>query len=322
MINFHRNTKYRATPALREILQETRLHASDFIYPIFLIPGKNKKKAIPSMPDIFQFSINNLLKEIEQVYAKGIKAFLLFGVPDKKKLEISFNEKEFVFKGIQKIKKTFPDIVLITDICLCSYTDNGHCGVFTKKKEKLDNDKSINILAKIAIAHAKAGADIVAPSAMQDGQVFAIRDALDKNEQKNKLILSYAAKFASSFYGPFRDAADCAPQAGDRKAYQLPFTNSKETLLKVQADFREGADMLMVKPALAYLDIIAKVKEQFPTPLAAYNVSGEYAMLKNIQAKNKDQGNIMIFESLTAIKRAGADLIISYHARDIDEILK
>ena len=315
---FHRNTKYRATPALREILQATRLHASDFVYPIFLIPGKNKKMEIPSMPDIFQFSIDELLKEIESVYAKGIKAFLLFGVPDKKDIKIAFDEKEFVFKGIQKIKKTFPDIILITDVCLCSYTANGHCGV--TKGDKLDNDASINILAQIAAAHSQAGADIVAPSAMMDGQVAAIRNKLDKNNQKNTLILSYAAKFASSFYGPFRDAALCAPQIGDRKSYQLPFSNSNEALLKVQAEFREGANMLMVKPALAYLDIIAKVKEKFLVPIVAYNVSGEYAILKNIQKKNKDQGDKMIIETLTGIKRAGADLIISYHAKNIEHI--
>ena len=319
-MTFHRNTNYRQTPVLRELLQETRLYASDFIYPIFLIPGKNKKIEIPSMPDIFQFSIDELLKEIEFVYKQGVQSFLLFGVPDEKNLEIAMSENEFVFKGIQKIKQAFPDIVLITDVCLCSYTTNGHCGVF--KDNKLDNDASIKILSQIAITHAQAGADIIAPSAMMDGQVTAIRSALDNASQKNTLILSYAAKFASSFYGPFRDAADCAPQTGDRKSYQLPYTNTNEALLKVEADFNEGADMLMVKPALAYLDIIAKVKEKFSVPLVAYNVSGEYAMLKNIQKQDKEQGNKMIIEALTGIKRAGTNLIISYFAKYINKILK
>lgn len=317
---FRRNTKYRHTAAIRDLLQETRLNVLDFVYPVFLIPGKNKKKRISSLPSIYQFSIDRLLKEIEFVHEKGIRTFLLFGVPDKKNIEIAFSEKEFIFKGIQAIKKSFPEITLITDVCLCSFTTSGHCAVF--EGIELNNDKTIDILAKIATSHVKAGADIVAPSAMQDGQVAAIRGSLDQNIFKNALILSYAAKFASNLYNPFREAARCTPQFGNRKSYQLPFSNTNEAMLKVKTDFEEGADMLMIKPALAYLDIISKVKQEFPVPVVAYNVSGEYAMLKNIQIKDKAYGNKLILEILTSIKRAGADLIISYHARDIDKILK
>lgn len=313
-MQFNRNANYRLTSARRNLFQETRFNSADFIYPLFLIPGEKQKKEIKTMPDIFQFSLDNILAEIEECLKIGLKSFLLFGVPEEKNVKQVYAKNNFLIKAIEKIKKTFGDeIVLITDICLCSYTDTGHCGIF--KNEKLDNDLSIKIFAQMAAAHAEAGADIVAPSAMMDGQVFAIKEALVKNSLKNTLVLSYAAKFASSFYGPFRDAAECAPQFGDRRSYQLPFANSREALNKVKNDIEEGADAIIIKPVLAYLDILKEVKNKFSLPVFAYNVSGEYAIFKNLEEKNPEQAKKLIEEILISIKRAGADAIITYHAK-------
>lgn len=318
---FHRNTNYRRTAPLRNLFQEVRLHPADFVYPLFLIPGNNRKEAIVDMPDIYRQSLDGIFAEIEQLIPKGITAFLLFGVPDEKNPEVAFAERGFLVAGIRQIKQRFPDIVLITDICLCSYTAHGHCGHLDTLGE-IDNDATILTLGKIAAAHAAAGADIVAPSAMCDGQITAIRSALNNSGQAKTLIMSYAAKFASHFYGPFREAAHCAPAMGNRKSYQLPYPNRREALQKVQAECDEGADILMVKPALLYLDIIREVRENFLQPVAAYNVSGEYASLRKMAEKDPAAGRQIIREALMAIKRSGADIIISYHAKDITGLLE
>jgi porphobilinogen synthase len=324
----YRLRRLRKNENLRKLFSETKLSISDFVMPYFVIEGKNVKQEINSMPGIFRYSIDQLLKEVEEIYKLGVLSVLLFGVPNRKD-EIgsyAYSKDGIVQKAIKAIKKEIPDIVVITDVCLCSYTTHGHCGLlsFSRKKESnqrktyyIDNDATLEVLAKIALSHAEAGADIVAPSAMMDGQVQAIRKILDKNGFKDVAIMSYSAKYASSFYGPFREAADSSPKFGDRKSYQMNYCNIKEALREIETDINEGADIVMVKPALSYLDVIRAIKEKFNVPLAAYNVSGEYSMVKAAAQKNWLDEKSVALEILTSIKRAGADIIITYWAKDV-----
>lgn len=305
---------------LRFLVRETKLSVDDFIVPIFVDENIKKPLEIPSMPNYFRIPLDSVVKEIEACLDKNLKTFILFGIPSyKDEFGTSAYDKNGVIqRALRSIKSEFDDVVLITDVCLCEYTSHGHCGIV--KGTQILNDETLPLLAKIAISHAEAGADIVAPSAMMDGMVKAIRDGLDEEGYKDTAIMSYAAKYASNFYSPFREAAESGFKFGDRKSYQMDFHNSNEALREVELDIKEGADIIMVKPALAYLDIIYKVKQKFKFPTAAYNVSGEYSMIKaaiKLGWLNED----VIYEILTAIKRAGADLIITYHAKEIADFL-
>jgi len=321
----YRLRRLRKNENLRKLFSETKLSISDFVMPYFVIEGKNVKQEINSMPGIFRYSIDQLLKEVEEIYKLGVLSVLLFGVPNRKD-EIgsyAYSKDGIVQKAIKAIKKEIPDIVVITDVCLCSYTTHGHCGLLSfSRKNYIDNDATLEVLAKIALSHAGAGADIVAPSAMMDGQVQAIRKILDKNGFKDVAIMSYSAKYASSFYGPFREAADSSPKFGDRKSYQMNYCNIKEALREIETDINEGADIVMVKPALSYLDVIRAIKEKFNVPIAAYNVSGEYSMVKAAAQKNWLDEKSVVLEILTSIKRAGADIIITYWVKDVAEWVK
>jgi porphobilinogen synthase len=314
--------RLRRTDALREMLQETRVHPTDLIYPLFVVPGRHVKKEIPFFPDNFHFSSDLLAKEAESVAMLGIPTVLLFGLPQNKDKTGSgaYSARGVVQKAIREIKRSLPELVIVTDVCLCEYTEHGHCGVIVDGH--VDNDKTLELIARTALSHAEAGADIVAPSAMMDGQVATIRSELDANGFKDTIIMSYAAKYASAFYGPFREAAECAPRFGDRRAYQLDPHNMRQALREVELDIQEGADIVMVKPALSYLDIIAHVRYRFHYPVAAYNVSGEFAMVKAAAQKGWLDEASCVREVLTAIKRAGADLIITYHAKEAARWLK
>lgn len=295
------------------------LKPDDFIYPYFVIPGRNKKEKINSFPGVYRYSTDTLLKEIRELKGLGINKILLFGIPERKdNLGSSAYKKDNITAiAIEKIKRDFPGLTIYTDVCLCSYTSHGHCGLLKNTKKEIDNKRTIDTLSKIALSHAKAGADWVAPSAMAKGQVLKIREALDKSGYNNTKILAYSAKFASNFYGPFRNAADSAPKFGDRRTYQLNFGNTEEALEEIDDDIKEGADMVMVKPALSYLDVIKEASQRFHFPLAAYNVSGEYVMVKyGAQLGFWDEKKIVL-EVLTSIKRSGANIIITYHAKDV-----
>ncbi|MBI3072094.1 MAG: porphobilinogen synthase [Deltaproteobacteria bacterium] len=307
--------RLRRTPALRRLFTETRLSRDNLIEPFFVVPGKSVRAAIPSMPAVYRFSVDTLLTEVEETAKLGIPAVLLFGVPDKKdpRATLTAQKTGVVPTAIKALKKAFPDLVVMTDVCVCSYTNHGHCGIVVGGE--VDNDATLPILAKMAVSHADAGADVVAPSAMMDNQVAAIRAGLDAAGHTKTLLLSYAAKFASAFYGPFRDAATSTPQFGDRRGYQMAPPNVREALREIEVDIAQGADAVMVKPALAYLDVIRAARERFPLPLAAYNVSGEYAMLKAASANGWIEEERAMLEMLTAIRRAGADTIITYFAR-------
>jgi len=298
------------------------LDPSDFIYPYFVVSGKNKEEKIKSFPGIFRFSIDRLLEDLKNLRSLGLNKILLFGVPNNKDAigTSAYSEDNIITSAVKKIKERFPGIIVMTDVCLCAYTSHGHCGIVMGNV--IDDKKTIEILAKIALSHAQAGADWVAPSAMAKWQVAAIRKELDKNGYRSTKILGYSAKFASNFYGPFRNAAGSKPKFGDRSSYQLNYADGKLALDEITADIKEGADAVMVKPALSYLDIIKSAKLKFRKPLAAYNVSGEYVFVKN-GAKTGlwDEKNI-VFEIVTSIKRAGADYIITYHAKDIARWLK
>lgn len=300
---------------IRDWVSETVLHPKHIILPYFVVEGRNVKKEIRSMPGVYHLSLDYLLKDLKEVY--GIKAILLFGIPKTKDAKGSegYKKNGVVQKAIKAIKKKYKDLIIMTDVCLCGYTSHGHCGMVENKR--IDNDKTLKILAKIAVSHAEAGADFVAPSAMVDGQVRAIRQALDKQGFQNTGILAYSAKYASNFYGPFREALNSAPQFGDRKRYQMDFRNAQEALREIKQDIDEGADIVMVKPALAYLDIIYRAKEKFNVPIAAYNVSGEYNMIKKLADGDKVREKELALEVLTSIKRAGADLIISYFSKEV-----
>lgn len=314
--------RLRKNEAFRKMVRETHVQVDDFIYPIFVRSGKGKKVDISSMPGVVQYSIDSACKELEEVQSLSIPAILLFGLPDKKDEfgSEAHAPQGIVQQAIRDIKKSFPDLVIITDICLCAYTDHGHCGMITDGV--VDNDRTLQILQKIALSQAEAGADMVAPSDMMDGRVGAIRTALDNGGFSHIPIMSYAAKFASQFYGPFRDAADSAPQFGDRRSYQMDPANVSEALREIALDIEEGADIVMVKPALAYLDVIFRAKQKFDYPLAAYNVSGEYSMVKAAAMKGMVEEEEIMMEILQSIKRAGADFIITYFAKDAAKLLQ
>ena len=306
----------RDLPALRSLAQETRISVSDFIYPIFVTHGRGVQNPIDPMPGMHQLSLDNLIREVGEVASLGIDAVLLFGLPANKDAEgtEAYEPDGIVQEAIRAIKQTIPEMLVITDVCLDEFTDHGHCGVI--RDGRVDNDATLELLARMAVCQAEAGADVVAPSAMMDGQVAAIREGLDGNGFEHLPIMAYSAKYASSFYGPFRVAADSAPQFGDRRGYQMDIANSREALREIRMDIDEGADMIMVKPALAYLDVISEARREFGYPMAAYNVSGEYAMVKAAAENEWIDGQRITLEILTAIKRAGADMIISYHAKE------
>lgn len=318
----YRARRLRRTETIRRMVREVQLDPEDFILPFFVRPGKEVKTPITSMPGVFQLSIDSLLKELKEPVERGIPAILLFGIPEKKDAVGSegYAKNGIVQQAVRAIKKTYKDLVVITDVCLCEYTDHGHCGVI--RDRDVDNDETLDLLAKMAVSHAAAGADIVAPSDMMDGRVSAIREALDEAAFEWVPIMSYAAKYASAFYGPFRDAAESPPKFGDRRSYQMDPANSDEAIREVAMDVDEGADIIMVKPALPYLDVIWRVRNTFDLPLAAYNVSGEFAMIKAAAQNGWIDHDRCMMEALTSIKRAGADLIISYHALEAVRILQ
>jgi porphobilinogen synthase len=317
----YRARRLRKNENFRRLIRETKLSVDDLVYPLFAVTGKSVKKPITSMPGQFQLSVDYIAKEAQKAHDLGIPAVLLFGIPAKKDEMATgaFAKDGIVQQAVKRIKNEVPDILVITDVCLCEYTSHGHCGML--EKDDVQNDATLEVLAETALSHARAGADMVAPSAMMDGQVAAIREALDENAFEDVPIMAYAAKYASSFYGPFREAAESAPQFGDRKAYQMDPANADEAIREMSLDVSEGADIIMVKPALAYLDIICRAKQEFDLPVAAYNVSGEYSMIKAAaQLGWLDEEKAMI-ESLTAIKRAGADIIITYFAPEVAKLL-
>ena len=317
-----RMRRIRNNKILREMTQEASLDVKDFIYPLFVVEGENIKREIPSLVDQYHYSVDMLDAEIKELESLGIRAVILFGIPDKKDSVGSgaYDENGIVQRAVREIKKKHPDFIVITDVCMCEYTDHGHCGILDDCGCVI-NDETIKYIARTALSHAKAGADIVAPSDMMDFRVRAIREALDENGFKNVPIMSYAAKYASAYYGPPRDAAGSAPSFGDRKGYQMDFHNSDEAMKEVELDLKEDADFIIVKPALAYLDIIRRVKETFNTNLVVYNVSGEYAMIKEAIKKGLLNESI-IYENMIAMKRAGAKLIITYHAKEMARLLK
>jgi porphobilinogen synthase len=318
----YRARRLRRTETLRSMVREVQLDPQDFILPFFVRTGKGVKKAVSSMPGHFQVSPDVLLQELKEPVDRGIPAILLFGIPEKKDPTGSegYARNGIIQRTVREIKNAYPDLIVITDVCLCEYTDHGHCGVI--KDRDVDNDLTLELLAKMALSHAQAGADIVAPSDMMDGRVAAIRETLDEGGFEWLPIMAYSAKYASAFYGPFRDAAESPPQFGDRRSYQMDPANSDEAIREVAMDVDEGADLIMVKPALPYLDVIWRVRNSFDLPLAAYNVSGEFAMIKAAAQNGWIDGDRCMMEALTSIKRAGADLIISYHALEAVRILQ
>ena len=312
----YRPRRLRRGEIVRRMVRETSLSANDFIYPFFVVPGSGVRNPIGSMPGVFQLSVDELVKDATEVRDLSIPAILLFGIPEAKD-EVgsgAYAQDGIVQQAAQDLKEKVNDLLVVTDVCMCEYTSHGHCGVI--KDGDVDNDATLLLLARTALSHAEAGADMVAPSDMMDGRVGAIREGLDENGFTNIPIMAYAAKYASSFYGPFRDAADSAPQFGDRYSYQMDPANSKEAMREISLDIEEGADIIMVKPALAYLDVIRRASREFDLPLAAYNVSGEYSMIKAAAEKGWLDGERVMMEVLTSIKRAGADIIITYFAKE------
>jgi len=318
----YRPRRLRKSEAFRQLIRETNLDIKDLIYPLFVIYGKNTQREISSMPGNYHFSVDKIAGEANEVFGLGIPGVILFGLPEKKDEAASGAYDEFgvVQEAIRAIKKEVPELMVITDVCLCEYMSHGHCGVITEGE--VNNDITLELLAKTALSHVEAGADMVAPSDMMDGRVAAIREALDQNRYETIPIMSYASKYASSFYGPFREAADSTPQFGDRRSYQMDPSNALEALREVALDIEEGADIVMVKPALAYFDIIRMVKDEFGYPVAAYNVSGEFAMVKAAAQKGWIDERKITLEILVGIKRAGADIILTYHAKDVAKWLK
>ncbi|MGA9408523.1 MAG: porphobilinogen synthase [Bacteroidota bacterium] len=319
---FKRLRRLRMTDAFRSMVRETELSRNDFIYPLFVVPGLKVRHEVKSMPGVFQLSIDETVKECVEVKSLGIPAVILFGIPEHKDDVGSgaYDEEGIIQMAIRAIKKEVPELVVITDVCLCEYTSTGHCGIV--RDNEIVNDESIDLLAKEALTHAQAGADLVAPSDMFDGRVKAIRQILNENNFHNIPIMSYAAKYASGFYGPFRDAAESTPKFGDRRSHQMDPANSDEALREVEQDIIEGADIVMVKPALPYLDIVRRVKDKFAMPTAAYNVSGEYSMIKAAGRNGWIDEQRVMMEALTSIKRAGADLILTYFAKDAAKLLR
>jgi porphobilinogen synthase len=312
----HRGRRLRRNEALRGLVRETRLSTAGLIYPMFVCPGQKVRQEVGSMPGVFQQSADQIVEECREVESLGIPGIILFGLPEKKDARgmSSIAADGVVQRAIEAIRKAKLKLLIITDVCLCEYTDHGHCGVI--EDGEVANDATLDILAKQAVSHARAGADIVAPSDMMDGRVGVIREALDEHKFENISILAYAAKYSSAFYGPFREAAQSTPQFGDRRGYQMDPANAREALREVEMDLDEGADMVMVKPALPYLDIIRRVRDEFDVPVAAYNVSGEYSMVKAAVQKGWLDEQRVVTEILTGIKRAGAEIILTYHAKD------
>lgn len=311
-----RMRRLRSSPALRKLVQETSLTCHDLIYPLFVVNGRDIKKPLGSMPGICRFSTDKLLNEAEELQELGVPGVMLFGIPAYKDAmgTAAWDPDEVVPRAVAALKDKYPELLVVTDVCLCAYTDHGHCGV--TDRNKILNDPTLELLAKMALCHAAAGADIIAPSDMMDGRVAALRDALDSDNYNHLPILSYAVKYASAFYGPFREAAACTPAFGDRASYQMDPANAREALREIALDLEEGADMLMVKPALPYLDVVRRVKDMVNCPVAAFNVSGEYAMLKAAAQQGWLDERQAVLEALLSIKRAGADLIITYHAKE------
>lgn len=311
-----RGRRLRANEVIRSMVRETVIHKEELIYPLFVVEGEGVKEEIPSMPDNYRFSIDKLMEEIKEIYELGLKGVLLFGIPDHKdELGTSaYCEGNIVAKAISEIKKYYPDMYVVADVCLCEYTNHGHCGFI--ENGYVNNDKTLPLLAKAAVSYAEAGADMIAPSDMMDGRIGYIRKALDDAGFVNTVLMSYSAKYCSSFYGPFRDAADSAPKFGDRKTYQMDPANGREALKEILADVDEGADIIMVKPALPYLDVIKTARENVNVPVCAYNVSGEYSMIKAADKMGWLDGKKAAMESLVSIKRAGADIIITYFAKE------
>jgi porphobilinogen synthase len=318
---YYRPRRLRANETIRKMVRETKLSLDDLIYPLFVVEGNNIKKEVSSMQDVYQMSIDNIVKECIELEKIGIPAVILFGIPEHKD-EVgseAYNDEGIIQKAIRAIKQSTKNLYIITDVCMCEYTSHGHCGII--KNGDVDNDETLKYLSLEALSHARAGADMVAPSDMMDGRIDAIRNILDNNNFHNIPIMSYAVKYSSAFYGPFRDAAESTPQFGDRRTYQMDSANRLEAIREATLDIEEGADIIMVKPALPYLDIIRDMKNNFDMPIAAYNVSGEYSMLKAAIAKGWLDEERVILESLTSIKRAGADLILTYFAKDVAKFI-
>lgn len=313
--------RLRKTSVLRDMFRETSLSPADLIYPLFIVEGEKIKKEISSMPSQFQLSIDNALRECEELTKLNVNSIILFGIPNQKD-EVgsgAYAENGIIQKATRAIKERFPDMIVVTDVCLCEYTSHGHCGVV--ENGYVQNDKTLELLAKEAVSHAQSGADIIAPSDMMDGRIDAIRKALDTNRFTDIPIMAYSAKYSSGFYGPFREAAESTPQFGDRKTYQMDFGNSDEALREIALDIQEGADIVMVKPALSYLDVIRRTKDNFNMPICAYNVSGEYSMVKAAAQAGWLDGEKVMLEILTSIKRAGAEVIITYFAKEAAALL-
>ncbi len=313
----YRPRRIRRTESLRAMVRETDIALSHLIYPLFVVPGKAVKQPIGAMPGCYHLSVDKLIEEAKEIRDLGIPGIILFGIPEKKDARGSeaWARNGIVQKAVSALKKKVPGLLVITDVCLCEYTSHGHCGLISK--QEVENDPTLELLAKTALSHARAGADMVAPSDMMDGRVGAIRDALDEHDFDHIPIMSYAVKYASAFYGPFREAADSAPQFGDRRSYQMDPANAREALREATLDMQEGADILMVKPALPYLDIIHLLRQEFPLPIAAYQVSGEYSMIKAAGEKGWIDAQRVMKESLLSIRRAGADVILTYFAKEI-----
>ncbi len=317
----YRPRRMRRTETLRAMIRETRLAPEQMIYPLFVMPGRERREEVPSMPGVHRLSVDMLAAEARECLQVGIRSVILFGLPEKKDAMGSgaYAKNGIVQRAIRELKDKVPELTVVTDVCLCEYTDHGHCGCLAG--DEVDNDTTLELLAKTALSHARAGADMVAPSDMMDGRVSEIRTTLDENSFHMIPIMSYAVKYASAFYGPFRDAADCAPRFGDRRSYQMDPANSREALREATLDVDEGADILMVKPAVAYLDIISRLRDEFDLPVAAYHVSGEYAMIKAAAEKGWIDGDRVMAETLLSIRRAGADIILTYFAKDMARFL-
>lgn len=314
---FDRHRRLRSSAAMRNLVRENHVHIEDLIYPLFVVEGSNIKEEIPSMPGVYHFSLDMLAEEMKEIVAAGIQSVLMFGVPEFKDAcgSEAYNDQAITQQAIRQIKESYPEMIVIADTCLCQYTDHGHCGVL--HEGEVVNDETLKLLAATAVSQAKAGADIIAPSNMMDGFVIAIREGLDEAGFAHIPIMSYAVKYASSFYGPFRDAAHSTPQSGDRKSYQMDPANAREGLLEAASDVREGADFLIVKPGLAFMDMVLRLRENFHVPIVAYNVSAEYSMVKAAAANGWIDEERIVMETLVGFKRAGADLIITYHAKDV-----
>lgn len=318
-----RMRRLRRTQNIRNMVQEVQLNMNDYIYPIFVIEGQDIKNEIPSMPGIYQFSLDHLLEEVQRAVDVGVIAIMLFGIPARKDEcgSEAYNDDGIIQQAVRLVRAHYPELVISTDVCMCEYTSHGHCGLI--KGETVDNDSTLELLAKIAVSHAKAGADILAPSDMMDGRIGVIRDALDEAGYKDVIIMAHAVKYASSFYGPFRDAAESAPHFGDRKSYQMdPASGTRQALAEIAMDVEEGADMVIVKPGLPYLDLVSAAYENTLVPVVAYNVSGEYAMVKAAAQNGWIDEKAIVMEMMLAFKRAGAKMVITYHAIDIGNWLK